>query len=74
MLLICWLGERGGSSWLEGARSDGMASVAVLRGTGAGGLDSIGIDNTAMAEEDMSGGNDAAREAMARGDIRCCRC
>lgn len=54
----------------EGAKTEGMARVAVLRGAGAGGRDSKGADNTAMAEVDTSGGREAAREATARGDIR----
>ena len=72
MLLICWLGEpTGGRLWPDKGSTDGIARVAMLRGAGAGGMESMGIESTAMADVDMSGGKDAAREAMARGDKRC---
>ena len=69
--MLCWLGEpTEGKLWPEKGSTDGIARVAVLRGVGAGGIDSMGIDSTAMADVDMSGGKDAAREAKATGDKR----
>lgn len=72
MLLDCWFGDLLERPGPDMGRIAGMVKAAMLWGWKPGCIGAMGEDSTAMAEVDISGGREAAREAAAWGDMRDC--